>query len=79
MKACFNRGMTKDQAIQILGGTPSAAAKAIGITSQAVSDWPDVLSQRITDRVEIALIRMNKTKGRAVKSSPSAEQNKVIV
>lgn len=49
--------MLKAKAIELLGGTPAAAASAIGITSQAVSDWPDELPQRIADRVLAALWR----------------------
>lgn len=49
--------MLKTEAIAMLGGTPTAAAEAIGITPQAVSDWPDVLSSRISDRVYAALAR----------------------
>lgn len=49
--------MLKTEAIQMLGGTPTATAEAIGITPQAVNDWPDVLSARISDRVYAALAR----------------------
>jgi transcriptional repressor of cell division inhibition gene dicB len=54
----FNRGtMTKNEAIALLGGTISAAAEAIGVTYQAINKWPDVLPQRIADRVQAALWR----------------------
>lgn len=43
--------MLKTQAIELLGGSITAAAKAIGITYQAVDKWPDVLPPRIADRV----------------------------
>ncbi len=56
-KACFNASMLKTEAIEMLGGTATAAADAIGITPQAVSDWPEVLSARISDRVYAALAR----------------------
>jgi hypothetical protein len=49
--------MLKSEAITLLGGTPSAAAEAIGITPQAVNDWPDELPRRIEDRVLAALYR----------------------
>ncbi len=52
--------MLKTQAIELLGGNPTAAAKAIGITSQAVNDWPEVLPPRIKDRVEAALYRLSR-------------------
>lgn len=44
-------GMKKLQAIEMLGGTVSAAASAMGVTYQAVDKWPDELPQRIADRV----------------------------
>jgi transcriptional repressor of cell division inhibition gene dicB len=49
--------MKKQQAIQVLGGSISAAAHAIGITYQAVNQWPDELSPRIADRVDAAIAR----------------------
>lgn len=35
----------------------TAAAAALGVTYQAVRDWPDELPPRIADRVEAALYR----------------------
>lgn len=49
--------MRKIQAIELLGGTTAAAANAVGITPQAISQWPDELPPRITDRVLAALAR----------------------
>jgi hypothetical protein len=49
--------MNKLRAIDLLGGTVTAAANAIGITSSAVTQWPDVLPDRLTDRVLAALAR----------------------
>ncbi len=66
-KECFNWGMDKQKAIELLGGTPSIAARAIGVTPQAVNGWPDVLSARIADRVQAALIRMQAAKKRSKK------------
>ena len=57
MEACFNAGMTKDEAIHLLGGSHKAAAEAVGITVQAVSQWPDELSKRVADRIAAALWR----------------------
>lgn len=51
-------GMRKSEAIQLLGGSISSAATAIGVTYQAVDKWPDELPQRIADRVQAALWRM---------------------
>lgn len=49
--------MDKAQAIQMLGGTIESSAKAIGISYQAVSKWPDILPPRIADRVIAAYAR----------------------
>jgi transcriptional repressor of cell division inhibition gene dicB len=54
----FNTGMLKTEAIALLGGSVGAAAAAIGVTYQAVDKWPEVLPQRIADRVQAALWRM---------------------
>lgn len=43
--------MKKMQAIELLGGTVSAAAKAMGVSYQAVDKWPDELPPRIAERV----------------------------
>lgn len=49
--------MQKAKAIDLLGGTVSAAAEAVGVTYQAVDKWPDELPPRIVDRVQAALAR----------------------
>ena len=49
--------MNKTQAIELLGGTASKAAQAIGVTPSAVSQWPEELPSRISDRVLAALAR----------------------
>lgn len=50
--------MTKDDAIRLLGGTASSAAKAIGVSTQAIHVWPKgVLPARIRDRVQAAIAR----------------------
>lgn len=59
--------MEKATAIEQLGGSIAAAAKAIGVSYQAVNQWPDTLPQRIADRVQAALWRMQPV----AKSSPS--------
>jgi DNA-binding transcriptional regulator YdaS (Cro superfamily) len=51
--------MDKTTAIQKLGGTAKAAAAAVGVTPSAVSQWPDVLPDRIADRVLAAIYRMS--------------------
>lgn len=49
--------MRKDKAIELLGGSVAAVAKAIGISYQAVEKWPDELPDRIADRVVAAVAR----------------------
>jgi hypothetical protein len=51
--------MLKTKAIELLGGTIPAAAKAIGVSYQAIDKWPDELPDRIVDRVQAALWRMS--------------------
>lgn len=49
--------MLKGKAIELLGGSVQAAADAIGVSYQAVNQWPDELPDRISDRVLAALAR----------------------
>lgn len=49
--------MLKSKAIELLGGSVAAAAKAIGVSYQAVDKWPNDLPARISDRVLAALAR----------------------
>ena len=49
--------MDKQTATHLLGGSVSAAARAIGVSYQAVDKWPEKLPQRIVDRVQAALWR----------------------
>ena len=49
--------MQKTDAIKLLGGTASEAARLIGITPQAISGWPDELTPALRDRVQAALYR----------------------
>lgn len=50
--------MNKAHAIELLGGTVTAAATEIGVTPSAVTQWPDELPPRLVDRVQAALWRM---------------------
>ena len=52
--------MTKKQAIKHLGGTVQLAALAIGISDKAIYKWPDVLTDKLRDRVEAAMARRAK-------------------
>lgn len=49
--------MTKQEAINLLGGAVAHAAELIGVTPSAISQWPDDLPPRIVDRVQAALWR----------------------
>lgn len=51
--------MQKSDGIEILGGSARAAAAAIGVSPQAVSDWPEQLPARISDRVVAAWARQH--------------------
>ena len=57
IKECFNAVMKKTEATKLLGGTPTAAADAMGITYQAYSQWPEDLPSRLRDRVQAAIAR----------------------
>ena len=50
--------MLKSQAIELLGGTVTSAADAIGVSYQAIVKWPPELPPRIVDRVQAAMWRM---------------------
>lgn len=65
--------MLRREAIELLGGTVSEAAAAIGITSAAVSQWPEELPDRIRDRVQAALWRRQQQalKGAAAQTQTS--------
>jgi hypothetical protein len=56
--------MTKQQAIEALGGSVTAAAKRCRLTSSAVSQWPEVLGKDQEDRVQAALWRQAQSKKR---------------
>lgn len=49
--------MLKANAIELLGGSVADVAKAVGVSPQAVSQWPDDLPPRIEDRILAALAR----------------------
>lgn len=49
----------KSEAIAVLGGSVSAVAEAMHVTYQAVDKWPEVLSNKVSDRVLAAWTRKN--------------------
>ncbi|MDX3878148.1 hypothetical protein EUC41_31085 [Achromobacter denitrificans] len=51
--------MEKTRAIEMLGGTIPAAAKALGISYQGVRQWPNSLPPKIADRVFAAFVRLH--------------------
>ncbi len=62
--------MQKSEAISLLGGTVTAAAQAVGVTTSAVSQWPDELPPSIRDRVQAALWR--REDGNAIRPTDKA-------
>ena len=55
--------MNKQSAIQMLGGTPGKAAKAMGYKAvQTVYLWPETLPQSTADRVIGAVQRLKRTR-----------------
>lgn len=51
--------MKKARAIEMLGRSVSAAATSLGISYQAVRQWPDELPPKIADRVFAAFVRLH--------------------
>lgn len=72
--------MTKTEAISLLGGSVARAAEAIGINSQAISQWPTELPARLIDRVQAALWRMQQEKApsTAIKKVSTPEQKPCV-
>lgn len=52
--------MKKSEACYFFGGTQANLARALGITAQAVGQWPDELTQAQEDRVMGAILRLGK-------------------
>lgn len=68
--------MLKIQAIKLFGETNSDAARAIGVTYQAIAKWPDVLPSRISDRVLGACVRLGKEiPQQYIAAAPSPQNN----
>lgn len=65
--------MLKTHAIELLGGTVTSAADAIGVSYQAIVKWPAELPPRIVDRVQAALYRKQQAEAIAVAASTSTE------
>lgn len=63
--------MNKALALSFIGGSHKQAAKAVGVSRSAVSQWPDPLPQGLVDRVLAAWARANAPNLPAAFSSPS--------
>lgn len=59
--------MDKQQAIDLLGGSVTTAAAEVGVSPAAVTQWPEILPSRISDRVQAALWRRSQA---AIPSAP---------
>jgi hypothetical protein len=71
--------MLKTQAIELLGGSVTASAKAVGNSYQAVTKWPDVLPPRIADCVYAALSRRSLEELPNVPDTIAQEATKAVV
>lgn len=49
--------MNKAHALKLLGGSVSAAARRLKVSTSAVSQWPEVLPRSAEDKVLAALAR----------------------
>lgn len=58
--------MKKLDAIALLGGSVTEAAKAIGVTPQAITQWPEELPRRMVDRVIAVVAKKDPKKWPAV-------------
>ncbi|NIE67447.1 hypothetical protein F3J17_26620 [Burkholderia sp. Ax-1719] len=52
--------LTKQQAIDIFGGSGAELGRAVGLSRARISQWPEMLAQRETDLVVGAAIRLGK-------------------
>ena len=66
--------MLKTKAFELLGGTASSVAAAVGVTPSAVSQWPDELPDRIADRVLAALARKHLPPGLIGEATAQAQE-----
>ena len=69
--------MTKKQAIAYFGSV-SATARAVGISRAAVFNWPDVLTDRISDRVVAALARKGLAVANFADAAPAAAKQQIV-
>lgn len=62
--------MKKATAFALLGGNARAVAELLGMTRQAVHQWPDELPRRLADRVLAARVRMEWADALRVRRAP---------
>lgn len=65
--------MLKTHAIELLGGTVTSAADAIGVSYQAIVKWPAELPPRIVDRVQAALYRKQQEEAQTISTTQEQE------
>ncbi len=53
--------MKKCDAVRLFGGKVKDLADAMGVTSSAVSQWPEELPLRLADQVRGAALRLGRT------------------
>lgn len=66
--------MTKREAAELLGGSLTQVARAVGISPSAVCQWPDPLPPRLADRVIAARWRLDQAHKKAAHSRFAREQ-----
>jgi DNA-binding transcriptional regulator YdaS (Cro superfamily) len=54
---------TKSQAVKLFG-SQAAVARALGVSNQAISQWPEQLTQAQQDRLVGAAVRLGKLSAR---------------
>lgn len=66
--------MEKTTVIELFGGTVTLAAKALGISYQALKKWPEYITSANKDKVVATLVRSDKQLNRRLTSILSGEQ-----
>jgi hypothetical protein len=69
--------MNKQTAINLLGGTPALAAKAMGYkSSHAIYMWPETLSKPVADRIKgVCQPNVNALTKKANNKNPNVNKN----
>ena len=64
-------GMNKEQAVEIFG-SQARLAEAVGVTTSAVAQWKETLTERQSDRVIAALVRAGREVPQELLRQPAA-------